>query len=399
MSQGITAVVIGGGVIGLSAAYQLAKKRVGRVILLEKERVGDGASSRAGGIITGLLWTETGILARKISLSLFQELSAELADYGYRYQDVGCLNLFAPADWPEREALLPLYETLQVPHELFDAAEIEKRWPELRLRADIKGLFDPLGGYSEPEQYLPALTQRCRDLGVEIREGMLVTGIERKNGRVQAVVTPDETIPADVAVCTVHVWTLRLLAELDWAIPVKSFVHQRYTTTPLPTPVHIPAINANPYEGYIRPAAGNRILVGGETPERVGFEVPSLSYRMEGLAAPPQMKETLFANFRPFLPRLGETTWASEKVGLLSFSLDDEPIVGEAPHIKGLFLGTAFHSGGFAYNPVAGLLLAELAAGEQPSVDLTTFSPDRFSPEATARYLAQATSEPALRRH
>ncbi|MEM7118688.1 MAG: FAD-binding oxidoreductase [Chloroflexota bacterium] len=399
MSQGVTAVVIGGGVIGLSTAYQLAKKRVGRVILLEKERVGAGASSRAGGIITGLLWTETGILARKISLSLFQELSAELADYGYRFQDVGCLNLFDPADWPEREALLPLYEKFQVPHELIDAAEIEKRWPELKPRADIKGLFDPLGGYSEPEQYLPALAQRCRDLGVEIREGALVTGIERKNSRVQAVTTSNETIPADVVVCTVHVWTLRLLAELDWAVPVKSFVHQRYTTTLLPTPVHIPAINANPYEGYIRPAAGNRILVGGETPERIEFAVPSLNYRMEGLAAPPQMKETLFDSFRPFLPRIGETTWESEKVGLLSFSLDDEPIVGEAPHIKGLFLGTAFHSGGFAYNPVAGLLLAELAAGERPSVDITTFSPARFSPEATARYLAQAKSKPALRRH
>ena len=102
-------VVIGGGAIGLNAAYQLARKQAGKVTLLEKGQVGDGSSSRAGGIITGLLWSETGVLARMISLRLYQELSEDLEQYGYRFQNVGCLNLFDPASWPEREELLPLY--------------------------------------------------------------------------------------------------------------------------------------------------------------------------------------------------------------------------------------------------------------------------------------------------
>ena len=395
-----TAVIIGGGVIGLSTAYQLAKKQFGRVILVEKEVVGDGASSRAGGIITGLLWTKTGILARKISLSLYQKLSSELAAYSYQFQDVGCLNLFDPTDWAEREALLPLYNELDVPYELLDAPEIQARWPELTPHETIKGVFDPLGGYSEPEDYVSALAQRCQDLGVEIRVGQLVTDILHKNGRVQGVATATGTIMADVVICTVHVWTLKLLAELDWPIPVKAFVHQRYVTTPLSAPLHLPAINANPYHGYVRPAAGNRILVGGETAERIEYDVPSLSFRMEGLAAPLQLKTTLYRDMLPLLPKLSDTSWASEKVGLLSFSMDDEPIVGQAPHIEGLYLGTAFHSGGFAYNPVAGLLLAELAAEEQTSMDITTFSPTRFDPAAAVQYLDSAhAAQPAQRRH
>jgi glycine/D-amino acid oxidase-like deaminating enzyme len=76
---------------------------VGPVTLLEKEVIGDGASSRAGGIITDLLWSRTGIEARKISLALYGELSEELAEYGYRFQNVGCLNLFDVQDWAERE--------------------------------------------------------------------------------------------------------------------------------------------------------------------------------------------------------------------------------------------------------------------------------------------------------
>ena len=79
-----TAIIIGGGVIGLSTAYHLALRNFGRIILLEKGVVGDGSSSRAAGGITGLLWTDTGVAARKISLARFRELSDELD--GYRFQ-------------------------------------------------------------------------------------------------------------------------------------------------------------------------------------------------------------------------------------------------------------------------------------------------------------------------
>ena len=141
-----TVVVIGGGVIGLSTAYQLARQGVGQVILLEKERVGDGASSRAGGIITGLLWTEAGVAARQIALRLYRELSAELGPYGYQFNAVGCLNLFDAPSWQEREPLLALYDQLGVAYELMNAAAMMQRWPALQLPPDIVGLFDPLGG-------------------------------------------------------------------------------------------------------------------------------------------------------------------------------------------------------------------------------------------------------------
>ena len=97
-----TAVIIGGGVIGLSTAYHLARRKFGKVILFDKGPVGDGSSSRAAAIITGLLWSETGVMARKRSLELYRELSRELD--GYRFHDVGALNLFdlQPADFYRR---------------------------------------------------------------------------------------------------------------------------------------------------------------------------------------------------------------------------------------------------------------------------------------------------------
>ncbi|MEZ4678526.1 MAG: FAD-binding oxidoreductase [Caldilineaceae bacterium] len=233
-----TALIIGGGVIGLSTAYHLARKGFGQILLLEKDGIGAGSSSRAGGIITSLLWSETGVLARKISLDLYRELSDDLP--GYRFQAAGCLNLFDPPSWPERTALLPLYDRLATPYEILDAQELCHRWPALSPTDAIIGLYDPLGGYSEPDAYLPALTQRVRELGVALRQGVNVTGFVEQNGHIAGVTTSDGPIAADIVICTTHAWTHNVLATLGVAIPMKAFVHQRYVTTPLPAPVNIP---------------------------------------------------------------------------------------------------------------------------------------------------------------
>ena len=120
-------IVVGAGVIGLSTALNLAKKKVAKVVVLDKGPVGDGSSSRAAGIITGHLWTETGIRVRQKSLELYRQLSRELD--GYKFQDVGCLNVFDPGSWAERQKFLPLYTRLGAPFEVLDADEIRQPLP------------------------------------------------------------------------------------------------------------------------------------------------------------------------------------------------------------------------------------------------------------------------------
>lgn len=107
-----TAIIIGGGVIGLSTAYHLALERFGKIVVLEKGRIGEGSSRRAAGITTGLLWSETGVRARQIGLKRFREISHELPGYTF-HNEQGCLNLFSPELWPDRQKLLPLYDRRQ----------------------------------------------------------------------------------------------------------------------------------------------------------------------------------------------------------------------------------------------------------------------------------------------
>lgn len=385
-----TALVIGAGAVGLSTAYHLAQRRFGRVVVVDKGAVGDGASSRAAGIITGLLWTATGVAVRRLSLRRFRELSAELP--GYRYRDVGCLNLFHAADLAARQALCPLYDRLGAPYELLDAAQVHRRWPALAPRDGLAAQFDPDGGYSEPDEYLPALAAGCRDLGVDIRQGTAVTGFLERRGRIAGAVTAAGELEADAVVCASHVWTGVLFQRLGRQVPLKFFVHQRYVTPALPRPPALPAVNAHPYGGYLRPATGGAVLAGVEAPERREHPVRDLAFRMDGLTVADEVRRRA-QDVLALAPALGAPGWVSEKVGLLCFSADGEPLLGPVGGCPGLFVGTAFHSGGFAYGPAAGQLLAELVCGGTPSIDVSAFAPDRFAADRTAHFNAATMTQ------
>ena len=113
------------------------------------------------------------------------------------------------------------------------------------------------------------------------------------------------------------------------------------------------------------------------------------------------MLPAVLERFGDFVPALEGVEWESRKVGLLSFSMDGEPILGPFGKVAGLFVGVCFHSGGFSYNPASGYYLAEFVANGRTSIDLGAFSPDRFGAAETADYLASTVPQrnAARRRH
>jgi sarcosine oxidase subunit beta len=397
---GRRAIIVGGGVTGLSTAYHLQRLGYGEVVILEKDTIGAGSSSRAAGISTGLLWSRTGILARKLALRRFREMSGELDGYMF-HNEHGCLGLFSPALWPARAALLPLYDEYDVPYQVLSAREIRRRWPQLNPPDDHLGVLDPLGGYSEPDDYLAALRAKLRALGVDIREHTTVHELVISGTRVTGVRLDSGVETADAVVVANYAWVLPLLATAGLAIPAKTFVHQRYVSAPLATPFVAPPVNADPYLGYVRPAAGGRILIGAETPDRDDCKVDAFGFRLEALSDGPEVLPDVVERFRDFVPLLRDAEWETRKVGLISFSMDGEPILGPFGGMEGLFVGVCFHSGGFSYNPAAGYFLAEFVAAGKTSLDLAAFSPDRFGAAETADYLASTVPQrnAARRRH
>ena len=109
---------------------------------------------------------------------------------------------------------------------------------------------------------------------------------------------------------------------------------------------------------------------------------------MGQLSAPDGFSDGLRDKAKPLLPMLDRLAFESEKVGLISFAVDGEPIVGALPELQGLLIGATFHSGGFGYNPVAGMLLAELASTGETELDIAAFSPSRIDSGTTDSYLS-----------
>ena len=181
MAASARVVIVGGGVTGLSTAYHLAQRSGVEVVLLEKGPVGDGSSTRAGGICTSQLWAQVPIQVRVIALRRFKELSEELPDY--TYHDVGCLNLFDPEELELRLEMKKLWDQYGVANELLDADEMRRRWPALVIEDDIHGFLDERGGYSEPDEYVQALAAGCRRRGVDIREFTAISEPAIESGR------------------------------------------------------------------------------------------------------------------------------------------------------------------------------------------------------------------------
>ena len=380
-------VVIGAGVTGLSTAFHLVEKGVERVVVVDKGSVGGGSSLQAGGIITMLMSTPTEVRARAISLDLFERFSRILD--GYRFHQVGCLNLYTPGAFAEAEPRLDMWRRLGGQFDVLRGGEITGRFPDLAAQDTDIGVLDLRAGYSEPHRYVPALRAKLEDMGVEIREDEPVVGFERAGNHVRGVVTERGAIEADATVCAVNAWTNHLLSLVGYRTPHKNFVHQRYVTMPFPGPPRLPAVNDHVLDCYVRPTDDNRLLLGTSVEGLGAYEMRGPGFAVSELEPHPDALPYIQEQMVRRTPMLEGAEWDYHTVGLISFAYDVKPVIGPVPGVEGLFVGAHFHSGGFAYNPVSGLLVAEHVVDGGTRIDTELYSPARFGEVDTDAFLAQ----------
>ncbi len=380
-------VVIGAGVTGLSAAFHLVEKGVERVVVVDKGGVGGGSSLQSGGIITMLLGAETPIRARAVSLDLFERFGRILD--GYEFHQVGCLNLTPREVFDQGAPTRELQKTLGGRFEVLRGQEIRERFPDLRAADDDHGTLDLRGGYSEPHRYIPALRAKLEEMGVEFREHEAVTGFDVRGGRVVGVVTGRGVVEADAAVCAVNAWANHVLSLAGFRIPYKNFVHERFVTKPFPEPPRLPAVNDHILDGYVRPTDDNRILAGTSAHNPWSHDMGGPDFHVGQLEPDPRALPFIRENLVKRAPMLEGAEWDYSTVGLISLAYDVQPVIGPVPGADGLYVGTHFHSGGFAYNPVSGLLLAEHVVDGGTRFDTDIYRPDRFARVDVGAFLSE----------
>ena len=383
--------IIGGGVIGMSTAFHLAEKGVPEITVIDKGYIGGGSSLQAAGIVTSLEWNETAIRARLKTLDNFERFSEILE--GYSFHQVGCLNLSSEEDYIIDKDLRDLQIRLGSKVEVLQGGKITDRFSDVIAQSNECGVLDLRGGYSEPHRYVPALQNKIKDMGVQIREYEEVVGFDLQGSQVKGIVTrssinqKETKEKFDVVICAVNAWINHLLSWVDFQIPMKNFIHERFVTKPFETKLHLPAINDRVVEGYIRPTEDNRLLVGTDAHNPGNFLMPDQQFTVDQLNPDSRALPFLQERFKSRVPLIETAVWDYHTVGLISITRDATPVIGPIPGITGLFVGSNFHSGGFAYNPVAGQLIAEHVVDGETSIETKRYLPERFKGFDTKSYL------------
>ena len=390
--------IVGAGIAGLCTAYHLAEAGVDDVVVIDKGKIGSGSSGKSGAVNTMLMPTETGTRARAISMDIFERFNDILDDYSFH--QCGSMFIFTEEEFRANERQHAMYRRAGARFDTLRSAEVEERFPDLRIRNDEYCVLDYRGGWNEPDTYIRALSAKVRQLGADIREDEPVEEFIIESGCVSGVrAEASGELRADAVVCTVNAWANSLLSHVGQPIPARNFVHERFVTTPFPEAPQVPATNDNANQVYYRPTEDNRLLFGSGAHEPVEVVMPGIDFDYTALELAPEPGPFIKDAVKERLPMMEGVELEKHRVGLISMTPDLLPNIGPVAALPGLFLGTNFNSGGFGYHTVAGLLLTEFILEGRTRIDVTEFSPDRFANFDTKAFLEKEQSYRTIRRH
>lgn len=369
------AVVIGGGVVGCSIAYHLARRGMRDVVVLERETVGAGTTSKAAGGIRVQFPTETEIYFSLEALRVFERFAEEFGiDPGYR--KIGYLFLVSdPSDLSAFQTRVALQRRLGADVRVITPAEAQALVPALRVDDLIAAVWGPQDGMAGPAEVTAGFARRARELGARIVEGVEVTAIELERGRVAAVRTPQERLVTPLVINAAGPAAARVgrLAGVD--LPVRPRRRHIFYTEPFPEiPGPVPLTTDRASGFYFRKELDQLLLSPGDI-EDIGDDrqAPVDWSRVE---------ETVDKAVHR-LPLIEKARIAGGWAGLRPLTPDDHAIIGWAPGLEGFFLTVGFGGHGFQHSPATGRYVAEWLVDGRPSLDLSLFDPSRFEAGAS----------------
>ncbi len=386
-------VIIGGGAIGCSIAYHLAKEGERDVLLLEKKALTAGSTWHAAGLL--------GQMRSKVNLTRLMQYSAKLCatiadevgqDVGWR--NVGSLRLASSdARWSELKRAATAAKSYGFDLELVGPNEVKDRFPLVDLK-DVRGAtWIASDGYVDPYSLTMAYAKGARIGGVKIVEGATVTGFKIANRRITHVVTDHGEVACEVAVNAAGLWARHVgeMAGID--LPVTVVQHQYLVTEKSPRiPERLPTLRDPDYNFYLKSEPG-AIAVGGwergtVAVERLG-KLP-LGFGQELFQENHDRLETIVGPAAERIPVLNEVGIRTVINGPIPVSADGEPVMGIAGEIDNFFIACGF-TAGIAASGGAGLAMANWIAHGDPGMDLWPFDLRRFGlPHTGLAYLRDA---------
>jgi 4-methylaminobutanoate oxidase (formaldehyde-forming) len=393
------AVIIGGGVSGCSVAYHLTKLGWTDVVLLERKQLTCGTTWHAAGLVGQLRGSKNMTRLAKYSADLYVRLEAETG-IATGMRQVGSISVALTEE--RRHELYrqaSLARAFDVDVREISPSEVKEMYPHLNIDGVVGAVHLPLDGQCDPANIAMALAKGARQRGAKIVEGIKVSDVLVKNGRVAGVSWEKDgergEIATDIVVNCAGMWARELGAKSGVAIPLHACEHFYLVTEPIDGLSRLPVLRVPDECAYYKEDAG-KMMLGA-------FEPKAKPWGMDGIPEDfcfDQLPAD-FAHFEPILemgvnrmPMLGTAGIHTFFCGPESFTPDDRYYLGEAPELSGYWVAAGYNSIGIVSSGGAGMALAQWINDGEPSFDLWEVDIRRVEPfQKNRRYLRERVSE------
>ena len=373
--SGAEIVIIGGGCTGTSIAWQLAMRRAGRIVLVEKQGLAMGATGKSSAVVRTHYTHEALARMSLRALRVFENFHEVVGgDAGFRR--TGFLALVSPRDASALAANVAMHRRVGIDAHVLKPADLRALEPRLSVDGVGAAAWEPQSGYADPHGTTTSYADAARRQGVEFRIGQTVRQIRDDGQAIKSVVTEADSIEAPLVVVAAGYRTRELLAPLGVDIPLSPIRHNMAIVQRTASFGGVPPIVSDRVLGsYFRPEGAELTLVG-TTAAHDGHE----DRQVEAERAPvAEDLKVLAARFHARFPSQDAATLRGGFTGVYDCSPDLQPILGPVDGINGLYVAAGFSGHGFKLSPVIGELMAEqICEGHTTLVDLGLFSPSRF---------------------
>ncbi|HOI24330.1 MAG TPA: FAD-binding oxidoreductase [Caldisericia bacterium] len=356
MKNSAGVVIVGGGVIGCSIAYELAKRNVKDIVLLEKNSLASGATGRCGAGVRQQWGTEMNLKLSIGSVKRFETLQEEL-DYAHdiEFEQSG---YFMPAYTEKQVEQFKKNVALQRKYglnvEWLTPEEAPRIVPIVNTKGLLAATFHQKDGHLNPFHVTFAYAQAAKRLGVEICCHTELKEVFTENGKISGVLTSQGKISCDILINASGGWSQEVGLMAGVAIPTYSERHQILITEPYEA-LFKPMVMSFYHNFYTQQEPNGAIIMGiGDPNEPKGFNMDhTLSFARKCSQLVTEV-----------LPPLKNARMIRQWSGMYNMSPDKTPIIGEAPQLKGFYMACGFSGHGFMIAPVTSTLIAQMICGE-----------------------------------
>ena len=367
-------VILGAGVMGASIAFHLAKRRAGRIVVIDKGHVAQGGSGRSSALVRMHYSYAPEVQLALVSLRMFEHWRDTVGEEG-DFRRTGFVRIVHPGETERLKQNVEMQRKLGVNVKLIDRVELKALEPDWAVDDVELAAYAPDSGYGDGAGVANDFLTRARELGVAYLSKTEALEFLVEAGRVSGISTDHGGITAPVVVSATGPWTGPLFQRVGIDLPIETEYHQVAILKNAPDMkgggcACIDSVSAT----YFRSDAQDKFLIGDFYGQR-GADPDHFPQRAsdDGL-------EEIIERASRRVPKLENAEVMRGVTGVYDMTPDSRPLLGEISSVAGLYVCAGFSGMGFKISPAIGLVMSELLLdGRGKTVDISSFCPGRFA--------------------